>query len=299
MIGSPAVLWFYITAHAALHHAVLWRTLQRQVLISSHGYPMVQLLGSDSSNGSGDAGSGAEGAVSAGNNGEGTHGGEGGGGANGTVAAAVGGPRLEPLPDYWVAVLHKRLLGTKVLSAAATASTPFSTSPITTAAGTGGDDADHDGGDDDGEAELSGGKAGRSPIRVYAHCAASAAGAPEGAVSVAWLNIGGAAADLDFAALGGGRREDWVLTAGAPLPAAKNPLQSKQVKLNGNLLPNPLLHSHGERAVVPPLPGLAASAGQPLRAPGRSYGFSVLLDAKLPACVGHMSSGPAELPTGH
>ena len=56
-----------------------------QVLVSSHGYPMVLQLPSGSSS-------------------------SGGGGGGGGIGGYL------PLPDYWIALLHKKLLGQRVLS---------------------------------------------------------------------------------------------------------------------------------------------------------------------------------------
>ena len=151
-----------------------------------------------------------------------------------------------PLPDYWLALLHKRLMGQRVLRAVSSATS----------------------------------------VRVYAHCAAHATGVPNGAVALAVLNIGSAATTLSFGSSSGSSsnaeqaRTEYVLTAGEKAqPSYPNALQSKQVKLNGKLL-----QMSGD--VLPPLDGkVIAAGGTPFVMPPTSYGFIILPDAKAMACM--------------
>ena len=150
---------------------------------------------------------------------------------------------MAPLPDYWIALLHKRLAGTRVLRAATS----------------------------------------DASVRAYAHCAAPAVGAPAGAVTVALLNIGSAAANVSFASAGGDAPEqarvEYVLTAGEKAkPSYPNALQSKQALLNGKLL-------QLSGGALPAIDGKAGAAGEPFVMPPTSYGFVVLPDAKAAACM--------------
>lgn len=107
-------------------------------------------------------------------------------------AETLGGV-LNPLPDYWIARLHKQLMGTTVLGIASSA----------------------------------------ADIRVYAHCALG------GGVTMAFLNIAlknSVNVTLPEALAAAPAREEFMLTAGAPIKGAKNPLQSKVVLLNGTPL---------------------------------------------------------------
>jgi heparanase 1 len=190
---------------------------QRQVLLSSGGYPMVEgaLARSGSVNSSAS-------------------------GSGGVVAA------LTPLPDYYIALLHKRVMGQKVLRASSTS----------------------------------------AGIRAYCHCAAAfAEGAQPGAVAVALLNIGSAPVTVSLGQSSGSDtsqslpRVEYILTAGEKGSSDwPNPLQSKQTLLNGELL-----ELHG--STLPALVGHAAAAGTPFVMPPTSYGFVVLPTAKAAACM--------------
>eukprot|EP01063_Lacrimia_lanifica_P017751 TRINITY_DN24757_c0_g1_i1.p1 TRINITY_DN24757_c0_g1~~TRINITY_DN24757_c0_g1_i1.p1 ORF type:complete len:575 (+),score=157.03 TRINITY_DN24757_c0_g1_i1:39-1763(+) len=155
------------------------------------------------------------------------------------ATAANGSSVLTPLPDYYVALLHKRLMGTTVLKAVSS----------------------------------------NADLRVYAHCAAAG---PPGAVAFAVLNLRNASTEVRFAAEGAppAAREEYILTAGAKAePRYPNRLQSKQVLLNGKLL-----QTAGARP--PAISGKAVPAGAaPLAMPPTSYGFVVLPDAKVAACM--------------
>jgi hypothetical protein len=179
-------------------------------------------------------------------------------------------PLLHPLPDYWVALLHSRLLGRGVLHAS---------SP---------------------DPEL----------RIYAHCSKlhdsqqqqwrersgvdmgavpSAVGA--GDIAIAFLNIGQANLTISFSRWWEGpltRGPDswtvWVLTSGERIAGAPNPLQSRDTMLNGQTL---ALREGGK---LPSMAGRASAGAETLVIPPTSYGFAVLHGVAAQACdayVGH------------
>ena len=82
--------------------------------------------------------------------------------------------------------------------------------------------------------------------------------------------------------LGGGEEQasaavqTWVLTAGAKLPSAPNPLQSREALLNGAPLKLPA------QGGLPALRG--ASSQGAVAMPPTSYGFAVYPQLKLAAC---------------
>eukprot|EP00039_Didymoeca_costata_P008579 m.113685 g.113685 ORF g.113685 m.113685 type:complete len:581 (-) comp14143_c0_seq2:151-1893(-) len=150
-----------------------------------------------------------------------------------TLESNGGYPLLEnyqPLPDYWIALIWKQLMGTKVLSV----------------------------------------KSSSSSFRAYTLCSKK-----RGEVVIAWLNIGNGYATVevdhstDSALI-------WTLTSGQPISGAKNPLQSKEVLLNGKLV-----------AVQPDviLPDLSGEPWSGAAVPPTSYGFLVLPSANAQACL--------------
>ncbi|ELT88779.1 hypothetical protein CAPTEDRAFT_185929 [Capitella teleta] len=104
---------------------------------------------------------------------------------------------LNPNPDYWLSLLHKKLVGPKVLYA----ETSHSNS---------------------------------STVKVYAHCSAAGAAYPTGAVTLFALNINNHTEHLtlseQFVKL---PYEVYLMTPG---DGEQNGLLSKEVKLNGNVL---------------------------------------------------------------
>lgn len=159
-----------------------------------------------------------------------------------------GGGVLNPLPDYWIARLHKQLMGTTVLGIASSA----------------------------------------ADIRVYAHCALG------GGVTMAFLNIAlknSVNVTLPEALAAAPAREEFMLTAGAPIKGAKNPLQSKVVLLNGTplqLVPPP--GGGGANGGGPSLPvsagRLVPQNGSPtiVAIPPSTYGFMRFAGALVAAC---------------
>ena len=127
-------------------------------------------------------------------------------------------------------------------------------------------------------------------VRVYAHCARG------GGVAVAFLSLGlnnSVTATLPASLAAAPTREEFIMTAGAPLPGAKSALQSKSVLLNGKVME--LIPPGG--ASGPPVPRLPLFAGKLVKqcaAPGHpltivlppsSYGFLRFAGAKVRACA--------------
>lgn len=120
---------------------------------------------------------------------------------------------VTPTPDYWVALLFSRLMGTRVLN-------------ITV-----------------------GGAAEAKDLRAYAHCSRDA---PSGTVTLLLINLSPDTLSVPTTGLAqpGSQRQEWHLTPGTPL-AGLSRLQSKQARLNGvelDLLPGPALPSLVGRA---------------------------------------------------
>ena len=144
-----------------------------------------------------------------------------------------------PLPDYWIALLHKRLMGQRVLRVSSSAQS----------------------------------------LRAYAHCAAPSV--CDGCLALALINIGEKTAHVQPPSLGGEEQasaavQTWVLTAGAKLPSAPNPLQSREALLNGAPLKLPA------QGGLPAMPG--ASSQGAVAMPPTSYGFAVYPQLKPAAC---------------
>jgi heparanase len=117
-----------------------------------------------------------------------------------TLESFSGYPLLEkyqPLPDYWVALLFKRIMGSTVLNVTGVESSSGS---------------------------------GNSNVRVYAHC-----GVKSG-IAIAWLNIGQNVEVLNFENIDVSGGLIWLLQPGKQMIGTSNPLQSQETKLNGNVL---------------------------------------------------------------
>jgi len=120
---------------------------------------------------------------------------------------------LTPVPDYWVALLHKRLMGTAVLNVSLAA------------------------------------EEGASRLRAYAHCAR----APTGRVTLTLINLSPDTLSVGTGPLApsAGTRDEWHLTPGPRLPGLSR-LQSASTLLSGvalNVLPGPELPSLAPRTV--------------------------------------------------
>jgi heparanase 1 len=194
----------------------------RQTLLASGGYPLVEL---EPSRAERREVPGAAGKVVA--------------DAPAHVLEGGSSVRPSPLPDYWLALLHKRLMGGTVLLANSTS----------------------------------------AGVRLYAHCAVG------GGVALAFLNLDESHTanltlprELEAATT----RLEYVLTAGAPIPGAVNPLQSRQVRLNGG---EPLALASGP--ALPPLEGksVTQSDAPAVALPAASLGFVVWPEAHLGACA--------------
>jgi hypothetical protein len=193
---------------------------------------------------------------------------------------------LTPLPDYWLALVHKRTMGTGVLHANSSSPTvrvyahcanTMAASSAAGTAGTAGTTVTNN--IDSNETAVSASMRRRldsSSSRKY----------PAGAVTLAILNIGTAAAPLVLdAALAASSREEFVLTAGKPLPTAVNPLQSAEVRLNGQETPLALKGvGTPSGPSLPQIDGKKVAGGTLLEMPPTSYGFIVFPEANAAAC---------------
>lgn len=169
-----------------------------------------------------------------------------------------------PKPDYYTALLFKRLMGATVLTSyqAEPAKQPF-----------------------------------RPAIRGYVHCTprahrSAARQTRPGSATLAFVNVDSSrsyAISLDGVDLAGRRlntsvREEFVLSPGGP-PApdhhtSPSPLSSPLIALNGKLL------ELGPKQELPALTGhLVADATTPFVAPPLTYGFVVFPYAGAQACV--------------
>lgn len=185
----------------------------RQQLLSSGGYPMVEVFDSDG-------------------------------------GAPPKAPR--PLPDYYIAALHKMLMGQRVLGVASS----------------------------------------EPDVRVYAHCAAGSVGGGGGvtlAILNIALNKT-VVVTLPAALTAASAREEFMLTAGTPIDGAVMPLQSRSVLLNGKELA--LVPGTGAGALpslplmsgkmVPQTPTMRG--GGAMLIPASSYGFVRFAGADVAAC---------------
>jgi hypothetical protein len=173
-------------------------------------------------------------------------------GAAGWVNASSSGP-LVPHPDWFATVLHKQLVGNAVLAATLGASPSVNAS-----------------------------------VAVHAWCTAEASGAPSGAVTLSYVNMG---PDTVLLQLMTGpelppRLEYFVEAAGsAPYTRTAQPppwLTADAILLNGA----PLVVDGRGRLPTYPIPGRAVPSGAPTpELPPWSYGFIVLPNAEAAACM--------------
>jgi heparanase 1 len=165
-----------------------------------------------------------------------------------------GSAALVPHPDYYTTVLFKQVMGGRVLNTS-----------------------------------LSG--AGAATATAHVFCAAPAAGAPPGAVSVAFVNAAADAAGLTVPSLSVlAPRAEFLLTATAKglggrggsgqLPAE---LWDDAIFLNGALMS---VDAGGNLPAVP-IPGnnVPAGSAEPITLPPYSYGFFVFPAAGAAACI--------------
>jgi heparanase len=168
-------------------------------------------------------------------------------------------PAFEPTPDYWLSLLFTRLMGTAVLNASAAVTVDGAAAagaaPFATPAGL------------------------ERTVRLFAHCSADGAGAPAGAVTLAFANPQTFGVVIDLGA--GGRlaasaRDEYRLS---PPAGDAMRLRSHSVVLNGAATPLAAA-ADGTAPVLP-----AARASGTLRLAPLTYGFIVLRDANAPACA--------------
>ena len=233
----------------------------------------------------------------------------------GDVAAAV----VTPLPDYWLALLHKRLMGPVVLNASSGAADvrlyAHCGVPTRTAAG-----VTQANGVVVAFANLASFAVSLAAPPLAAAAAAAATTAANAAAAddaatddntttVAAATAGDAAAAA-MASVFSADRDEYFLTAGAPIDGASSPLQSKRVILNGANEPLALLPGGGAAGAgagaghagsvggrdslrgdppprLPELPPrkIAGGDGTPVVLPPHSVGFVHFFPATpLPAC---------------
>lgn len=176
-------------------------------------------------------------------------------GVAGWVNASASGP-LAPHPDWFATVLHKQLAGGAALASSLGASPEVNAS-----------------------------------IAAHVWCTAAAAGAPSGAVTVSFVNMGVSPVtlQLDSGPALPPRIEYFVeaagsgaATAAAPGPTPPAWLTADTALLNGS----PLSVDGQGRLPTYPIPGRAVPGGGPDSVlPPWSYGFVVLPEAAAPACV--------------
>ncbi|XP_063166388.1 heparanase [Candoia aspera] len=146
---------------------------------------------------------------------------------------------FEPLPDYWLSLLYKKLVGTTVLHVAITGLDP-------------------------------------KKLRVYLHCTNTHHPRyREGDVTLFALNLYNSTKHLHVPTYFSNKQIDEYLL----LPHGKDELLSRSVQLNGYLLKMP------DDETLPVLQGKPLSPGDSLELPGFSYGFYVIRNAKVLACV--------------
>lgn len=166
-----------------------------------------------------------------------------------TLLANQGYPLLEnyePLPDLWLTLLYKRIMGQRVLRAKTTLTNQQQQQQ-------------------------------QEQLRVYAHCSAERQDDTAGDISLAWLNIGTHEIRLELSELSADTPNAtlWVLQPGATMK--DNPLMSRELKLNGRVLQ--LLEG-------PELPNLDGQPqGEDIVLPPASYGFVQLHNVHSKACA--------------
>ncbi|CAL8322612.1 unnamed protein product [Lota lota] len=151
---------------------------------------------------------------------------------------------LDPLPDYWLSLLYKRLVGPEVLM--------VNTLPV------------------------AGLQNQRKKVRVYLHCADRNRGYSKGAITLMAMNLGARPSRLTLPAqLSLGTVEGFVLQSDQPDEAG---LYSRSVMLNEKLLQ--MLDDH----TLPELKGNILPPADHLLLPGFSLAFFVFTEAQAAAC---------------
>ncbi|KAM6441053.1 heparanase isoform 2-T2 [Liasis olivaceus] len=146
---------------------------------------------------------------------------------------------FEPLPDYWLSLLYKKLVGTTVLHVTITGLHP-------------------------------------AKLRVYLHCTNTHHPKyREGDVTLFALNLYNSTKHLHVPAYFAKKQIDEYLL----LPDGKDDLLSRSVQLNGYLLKMP------DDETLPVFQEKPLTPGQSLKLPAFSYGFYVIRNAKVLACI--------------
>jgi hypothetical protein len=163
---------------------------------------------------------------------------------------------FEPHPDYWVALMWKRMMGAAVLPA------PSITLPPVAALRT--------------VPSSSPAPSSLESLRMHAHCTA---GSTNGSVTVAFSNMDEAISyTLNLGdSYGAQRRAEYHMT-----PGDDEGINTRRLLLN-----NATVLAVGDKTELPELPGLVVPAGSSgaISVAPVSMGFVVFLDAKAPACM--------------
>ncbi|XP_066488388.1 heparanase-like [Tiliqua scincoides] len=146
---------------------------------------------------------------------------------------------FEPLPDYWLSVLYKKLVGTKVLNVNLTGEDP-------------------------------------RKLRVYLHCTNDLHPKyRDGDVTLFALNLYNSTKHLQLPSSFSNKQVDEYLL----LPYGKENILSKSIQLNGHVL------KMLDDETLPNLTEKPLSPGSSLGLPAFSYGFYVIKNAKMMACI--------------
>ncbi|XP_060791942.1 heparanase isoform X2 [Neoarius graeffei] len=156
---------------------------------------------------------------------------------------------LDPLPDYWLSLLYKRLVGPEVLKIQVLSSTGRQMQNSV-------------------KAEL---------LRVYLHCTNKKSSSyRKGAVTLFALNLSKKQVLIKLPALvSNSTVEAFVLQSAEP---GKEGLQSRSVRLNGDVL------KMVDERTLPPLEGAELPPGEHIKLPALSFAFYVLKQAAAPVC---------------
>ncbi|XP_066488393.1 heparanase-like [Tiliqua scincoides] len=146
---------------------------------------------------------------------------------------------FEPLPDYWLSLLYKQLVGTKVLNVNLTGEDP-------------------------------------RKLRVYLHCTNDLHPKyRDGDITLFALNLYNSTKHLQLPSSFSNKQVDEYLL----LPYGKENILSKSIQLNGHVL------KMLDDETLPNLTEKPLSPGSSLGLPAFSYGFYVIKNAKMMACI--------------
>jgi heparanase 1 len=186
-------------------------------------------------------------------------------GSKGNAPEAGAGCDFEPHPDYWVALLWRRLMGATVLPA------PQLTAVDATAASSAGGSAS--------SASSSASAASTAGLRLHAHCTA---GASNGSVTVAFSNMDEAVSyrlNMDTGAFGAGGRVEYRLAPANATRGDSTGINTRRLTLNGRAL------EVGDSTELPSLAGAAVAGGAPMVVAPVSIGWMVFPQAGAAECM--------------